>query len=246
MFKYHLGIVFKQLRERDDLALEELAQIEWPFARLLTDEMLPLSIHRVLQRDPSFFALLVSFLYKRDDGTVDREQGNITDERRQQMRENAREVLRTWHQLPGLGEDGSMDAKTLLDWVEAARTQCAETQHVTGGDLELAKILARSPSDPDGAWPHSAVRNVIEKLQNPVVDQHIAIAVHNNRGVTSRGSDEGGRQERVLARRYEDMAKIVASKWPRTSAILNAISKSYYSAATLEDTLTDLHDLSWN
>jgi hypothetical protein len=250
MFKYHLGNVFKQLYERSDLTLEEIAQIEWPYARLLADEVgrqgkQPLAIHRVLQRDPSFFALLVSFIYKRDDGTLRSDSENITDEQKENMLENARHVLRTWRLLPGLAEDGSVDAKALLDWVEAARKQCADTQHVTGGDLELANILARSPSDPDGVWPHAAVRAVIEKLQNTVIDRHIAVAVQNDRGVTVRGMDEGGNQERVLADRYEQMSKALASKWPRTAAILSAIARSYQSAAGREDTLTDLRDLSW-
>jgi hypothetical protein len=240
--------VFKQLYERNELSLEEIAQIEWPFAQVLADDFgrhtnQSLAIHRVLQRDPSFFALLVSYLYKRDDGTVPPAPENISDKQKANVRDNASEVLRTWRLLPGLSEDGSVDGKALLEWVEAARQQCAETKHITGGDLRLANILARSPSDPDGAWPHKAVREVIEELQNPVIDRHIPIAVHNDRGVTTRGPNDGGEQERVLANRYEGMSKTLAPKWPRTAAILNAIAKSYYSAAGREDTMTDLRDL---
>jgi hypothetical protein len=250
MFRYHLGFVFKQLYERNELALEEIAKIEWPFAQILGDDFgrytsQPLAIHRVLQHDPSFFALLVSFLYKRDDGSIEPAPENLDEKQKENMRNNARQVLHSWHLMPGLAEDGSVDGKVLLEWVEAARKQCADTHHVTGGDLQIAQILARSPSDPDGAWPHKAVRDVIEKLQNPMIDRHIPITVHNDRGATSRGILDGGAQERVLAKRYEDMGKTLAATWPRAAAILNTIAKSYYSAAGREDTLTDLRDLSW-
>jgi hypothetical protein len=248
MLRYYLEQVFKQLYERDELSPEELARIEWPFAQVLGDKLGrhtsgPLAIHRVLQRDPSFFAQLVAFLYKRDDGTVDPMRAGLTDEQKEAMRGNARTVLDSWHLLPGLRDDGSIDGKELTDWVEAARKQCAETNHVTGGDLQIAEILARSPSDPDGAWPHTAIREVIERLQNQVIERHVPTAVYNKRGVTTRGVFDGGDQERALAKRYEDMAKQVSPKWPRTGGILNELARSYYRDAAREDTMTDLRDL---
>jgi hypothetical protein len=250
MFRYYLEGVFKQLYERDELSLEEIAQVEWPFAQILGDELgkhtsQPLAIHRVLQRDPSFFALLVSFLYKRDDGTVDPTHEKIPEERKEAMLGNARQVLRSWQLLPGLKDDGALDGKQLSDWVEAARKQCAETNHVTGGDLQIAEILAKSPPDPDGVWPHKAIRDVIEKLQNQVIERHIPVAVYNNRGVSTRGMYDGGAQERTLAKRYEEMSKALSAKWPRTAAMLGAIAKSYHRDAQHEDVSTDLRDLSW-
>lgn len=250
MFRYYLEGVFKQLYERDELSLEEIAQVEWPFAQILGDALgkhtsQPLAIHRVLQRDPSFFALLVSFLYKRDDGTVDPTHEKIPEERREAMLGNARQVLRSWQLLPGLADDGALDGNELSDWVEAARKQCAETNHVTGGDLQIAEILAKSPPDPDGVWPHRAIRDVIEKLQNQVIERHIPVAVYNNRGVSTRGMYDGGAQERTLAKRYDEMSKALSAKWPRTATMLSAIAKSYHRDAQHEDVSTDLRDLSW-
>jgi hypothetical protein len=197
----------------------------------------------VLQRDPSFFAQLVAFLYKRDDGTVDPMRAGLPDEQKEAMRGNARTVLDSWDLLPGLRDDGSIDGKELMNWVEAARKQCAETNHVTGGDLQISEILARSPSDPDGAWPHTAIREVIERLQSQVIERHVPTAVYNKRGVTTRGMFDGGDQERALAKRYEEMAKQVSPKWPRTGGILNELARSYYRDAAREDTMTDLRDL---
>jgi hypothetical protein len=250
MFRYYLEGVFKQLYERDELSLEEIARVEWPFAQILGDRFerhtsQPLAIHRVLQRDPSFFALLVSFLYKRDDGTVDPSHLKIPEERKEAMLGNAREVLRSWHLLPGLADDGTLDGNALSNWVEAARKQCAETTHVTGADLQIAEILAKSPPDPDGIWPHRAIRDLIEKLQNQVIERHIPIAVYNNRGVSTRGIYDGGTQERTLATRYDEMSKALSAKWPRTAAMLSVIAKSYHREAQHEDLSTDLRDLSW-
>ena len=249
-FRYDLEGVFKQLYERDELSLEEIARLEWPFAKILGDDIgrqigEPLAIHRALQGDPSLFALLVSFLYKRDDGTADPGREKLAEGQKEAMLGNARQVLHSWHLLPGLNEDGSLDSRTLSDWVGAARKQCAATNHVTGGDLQIAEILAKSPADPDSIWPHRAIRDVVEGLQNQVVERHIQIAVRNNRGVTTRGIYDGGAQERVLAERYDKMSKTLAAKWPRTAAILGAIAKSYHRDAQREDMSTDLRDLSW-
>lgn len=106
-------------------------------------------------------------------------------------------------------------------------------------------ILARSPAGSDGAWPHEAVRNVVEKLENRAIDEHLPIEVYNNRGVTSRGLGDGGKQEHELAKKYEEMSKVMGSRWPRMSAILRGMAKHYERYAKHEDSTSELRDLSW-
>ena len=221
MFQFYLENVFKQLDDHNELAPSEIANLEWPFAQILADDIgrhtnRPLAIHKVLQSDPSLFAMLVALIYKRDDGSIQESTSDLTERQKRNVRDNADQVLRTWRLLPGLLTDGSIDAETLLKWVDRARTQCAQTGHSQGCDLQLARVLARSPVDSDGLWPHRAVREVVEKLQNPLIDRHIPIAVSNNRGVVTRAIDEGGEQERMLAKRYQEMGDALAGRWPRT------------------------------
>ena len=75
MEEFHLGHVFNQLYEKNELSIEEMAKLEWPFAALF-DELkrytsAPMALHRVLQKDPQFFAQLITFIYKRDDHAPD-------------------------------------------------------------------------------------------------------------------------------------------------------------------------------
>jgi hypothetical protein len=247
MDAFHLGHIFNQLYERNELPVEEIAKLEWPFAALFDDlsryTSSPLAIHRVLQKDPSFFAQLVSFTYKRDDHAPDPGHDGINKERTEKLAHNAREVLDSWRLMPGLRDDGNLDEKELTEWVEAARQQCAMTNHLRGGDLQIAFMLSCAPSDSDGTWPHVAVRNLIERLNNKLIDKHIPIGILNRRGVVSRGLNDGGRQERELAERYKKMSDAVRARWPRTAAVIRSIAEFYEQDAKREDIDSDLYDL---
>jgi hypothetical protein len=185
-------------------------------------------------------------MYKRDDNSAEPDQEGLDKQGRENLAHNARLVLDSWRLLPGLKDDGSLNEAQLTEWVEAARAHCAATRHVTGGDLQIGFMLARVPGDSDGTWPHTAARNLIERLNNDVIDEHIQVEVYNSRGVVSRGLADGGAQERGLAERYKKMSESVKVKWPRTAAILRSIADSYYRYATHEDTLSELNDLRLN
>jgi hypothetical protein len=247
MTEFHLGHIFKQLYEQGELPIEEIARLEWPFAALFdglqTYTSSPLAIHRVLQRDPTFFAQLIGLMYKRDDRSPDLSHEDIGKEARQNLAHNARLVVDSWRLFPGLNEDGSVDELQLSQWIEAARQECAGTRHVTGGDLQIGFMLAYAPADPDGSWPHTAVRNLIERLNNDIVDEHIQTGVYNSRGVTWRGLADGGAQERDLAERYKKMSEAVKLKWPRTGALLRSIADSYTRDAERQDIMSELNDL---
>ena len=250
MTGFHIGHIFKQLYEREELPIEEIAKLEWPFVALF-DEIrryagAPMALHRVLQKDPSFFAQLISFIYKRDDRALDPSQEGIDKEIVERRARVAYELLDSWHLIPGLKDDGTLDEKVLMHWVEIARKQCAEINRTEGGDLRIAFMLAHAPGDSDGTWPHVAVRNLIERLNNELIDRHIQMGIYNSRGVVSRGLNEGGRQERELAEKYNKMSNAVKTSWPRTGAMLRSIAESYERDAKREDIDSDLHDLRWD
>jgi hypothetical protein len=247
MRDFYLGQVFKKLYEQNDLSLEELALLEWPFAALF-DELRrytsqPFAIHRALQQDPQFFAMLISYTYKRDDRVRDPAQKQLTDVRTERLAENASKVMDSWKLVPGLHADGSFNEKDLFDWIESARKECAGSGHVIGGDLQIGKLLASVPDDPDGMWPHTAVRNLLQHLKNEIIEKQLQVAIYNNRGVVQRGLDEGGVQERELAGKYKTMSSAMKVKWPRTAAMLRSVAEYYTSNAKHEDILAELNDL---
>ena len=250
MDEFHLGHVFNQLYQKNELSIEEMAKLEWPFAALF-DELkrytsAPMALHRALQTDPQFFAQLVSFIYKRDDHAEDPNNDGVSEEIRERRARVAHEVLDSWYLMPGVKEDGTVDEKALTEWVETARKLCEETKHVIGCDLQIGFILAHAPADPDGTWPHVSVRNLIERLNNKTIDEHIQNEIYNSRGVVSRGLNDGGNQERALTEKYRKMSDAVKVKWPRTSAMLRGMAEWYEREAKGHDVETDLHDLRWD
>jgi hypothetical protein len=204
MDEFHLGHVFNQLYRKNELSIEEMAKLEWRYVGL-SEELKrytssPMALHRALQTDPQFFAHLVSRIYRRDDRSDDPGDEGVSDETRSQRARMANAVLDSWYLIPGANEDGTLDEKVLTEWIDAARKRCGETKQVIGCDFQIGYILAHAPADSDGAWPDIAVRNVIERLNNQTIDDHIQTEIYNSRGVVSRGVNDGGSQERVLGR----------------------------------------------
>lgn len=244
---YHIGYVFDQLYKRNELTIDEIARLEWPFAEFFDDLKRyissPFAMHRILQKDPQLFAQLVCFLYKREDNGPAPESEGISEEPLKMRAHAAYKVLDSWHTIPGQKDDGSVDETELVDWIEMARKKCAESKHLTVCDIHIGMLLAYTPADPDGTWPHVAVRNLIETLNNETIDQHIQMGVRNSRGVTSRAHNEGGRQERELVEKYRAMINTLKIRWPRTAVLLRGIAESYEYDAKREDIRADLDDL---
>jgi hypothetical protein len=245
MFEFYLKNVFNQIYERNDLPLEDIVKLEWPFASVFDrGDHVPRALHRTLQKDPGFFAQLISFLYKLDDKTEPKRE-ELTEEQKSKIAHNAHEVLKTWSFMPGVGEDGSVDAEAFKKWVTTARERCAEIKLLTGCDLKLAEVFALMPPDPDGIWPHRAVSELIEELKNDTIEKHIPIAIYNSRGVVSRSITEGGEQERTLASKYKAWSNALSSNWPRTAKVLRSLATMYDRDAQREDIESDLNDLRW-
>lgn len=251
MDEFYLGQVFTKLHTDASFPLDALARLEWPFAEIFEDIRIyvpgPFAIHRSLQSDPSLFAELVSYAYRRDDD-VDPHRAS-TDQQEAQVRrlaENARAVLTSWDALPGFSADGTLDESILESWVNAVRERCAESGHILGGDLALADVLSRFPADKDGMWPPVFVRNLIEKLKNHVIEKHIPYGIYNSRGVHTRGMNDGGAPERKIADYYRGLSQSAQSKWPRTASLLAAIAEWYENDAKSEDDSAELNDLRWN
>ena len=110
----------------------------------------------------------------------------------------------------------------------------AETERASITDNYIGKVLAHAPPDPDGAWPHRAVRDEIERLASEEIERAIQIERYNMRGVHGRGVYEGGDQERDLANMNYQAAGL-SSAWPRTAALLQAIAKTWEEEAKRVD-----------
>ena len=128
----------------------------------------------------------------------------------------------------------------LETWMEHTRSQCTAYHRVSGAHLEIGRILSYSPSDSDGMWPHIAIRNLLENLNNKVIEKSIENRICYNRGVTVRSLGEGGRQEEDLANKYIRWSVAMNIKWPRTAALLRSIAETFSGMAKNKDINIDL------
>jgi hypothetical protein len=209
--------------------------LEWTFLPLLEfSDRSPDTLFNALASSPSFFAEVLRSLYRPTKESGVEEPAEADSERAKALAEQAFELLRTWDRVPGTKADGSLDAASLDAWVTEARSLCAQIGRAEAGDQHI---------DPSGTWPPSAVRDVIESTRSRELENGIAIGVINGRGVTMRGMTEGGIKEKSLAATYRGWARVVATKWHRTAAVLERIARDLEAQGEWHD--DDAERIQW-
>ena len=219
--------VFGELSQRKDTTPERLASLEFMYLPLLRSESL--TVHRLLLEQPVQFMEIVRKVFR----AKGEEPRNISELEQKQATASYR-LLKGLKSLPGqTGQD--VDEAVLEAWCVEVRRLAEESNRQAITDQLIGQILAHAPmSARDQAWPHEAVRNVIEVLASAEVERGISIERVNMRGVYSKGPEEGGDQERALANQSREWAEATAASM-RTSAMLLHIAKSWEGYAERED-----------
>ncbi len=225
---YEVESIFTVLRSREEIPKIEIAKREYAYLPLLDFHQSHLTIHSLLVQDADLFVSLLSDIFKPASG----EEREITEERRARASAGYR-LLSECRTIPGL-KNGDVDAEELNSWIKKVRELAAAHDRAAIADEYVGHILAYAPADADGAWPHRAVRDVIESLSSPAVERGIRIERFNMRGVTTRGPFEGGAQERSLAATVRGWSK-ATTKWLRTSRLLEEIAQEWEHHAEQED-----------
>lgn len=236
-FTLFVSTLLDQLDSSDGVDVSRLAALEWKFLPLVgRHERAPKVLHRALAEDPDFFATIVSYVFRAEGD----EQKDVSEEEQIRARLGY-ELLESWRTVPGsVGQD--IDGRALNSWIHRARTTMARIGRAVIGDERIGQMLAGSPADADGIWPHRAVRDALEELSSPPLERGFQIAVYNSRGVSSRSMDAGGNQERMLAEQYTAFAASLADQWPRTAEVLRGIAAYYRAEARTWDQETALRE----
>lgn len=240
-FAHHVGKLLRRLERTGAVDESRLAALEWAFLPLLSRrDQGPAILHRELARSPEFFAEIVSYVY-----LAEGEEGGAVPETELARARLGQELLDSWKALPGLREDGSIDDGQMAHWIATARELLAPRGRGAIGDTLIGHQLRYSPSDPDGVWPATPVRELIETLANEDVERGIMIEVLNSRGATWRSLTAGGAQEHALEEQYRGYAGAVGDRWPRTAAMLRRLADEYGRQARREDTSAELRADLW-
>lgn len=186
------------------------------------------ALYRALGNNPSDFVHLMKSAYRAENDTITAQH---KEEREKAYAERAHSVLQSWARIPGLRDDGSIDAKHLTKWVDECRRLLAECGRTKVGDRAIGNVLSCCPDGRDGIWPAEEVRDLLEQLKIPDIESGLACGRSNQRGVSTRGAYDGGKQQRALAKQYRDNAKKLELYWPRTANLLQSLADDYESFA---------------
>ncbi|MBI2926168.1 MAG: hypothetical protein HYY24_10745 [Verrucomicrobia bacterium] len=237
MLQYHITELFQCLQQSPKTDETRLTRLEWACLKLLDGfQYSPVALHRLLSRDPHFFAEVMTHLYraKSERGKPKEEASAAT----QNLAEGAYSLMKIWHRIPGRADDGTIDKTALVDWLIKAREECSKLDRLEVADLEIGEILACAPADADGTWPCLAVRDAMEDLNSEEIFRGFDMGVMNSRGVTTRSLTEGGAQERSQMAKFQGFADRIRAGWPLVAATLQRIADSYAHQAKWEDERT--------
>ncbi len=240
----HIEEVFGRLRSDPGLEAEELGKLEWTFMPWLRHQSGPKTLHRFLQRDPEFFAQVIKVVYRPENNShASDTEAHECDPETQTRAEMAWRLLEDWMDWPGCGDDGTLDPESLRTWFAKARATCAASGHSKIGDDRIGRVLAYTPSDEDGVWPHTAIRELIEETKSSALDEGILVGRYHKKGLTVRSPFAGGSPERKLAVQYRDWSRRLKSRRIRTSRLLGDIAQMYESHGRREDIQAEYRDL---
>ena len=234
--RYHIQQLF--LRLQNDAGVDEgrLATLEWAYLPFLDEHTpaRPKALHAWLQRDPGFFAdVLTMCFYPRHE---DKEEPRALGEEEAVRARNASTLIKSWKTLPGARDDGTIDSTALQSWVNTARQLCRDADRVEVCDNAIGELLAHSPTEADGTWPCISVREVLEQSEGTkMLDGFYVGIYYKPRGIVRRSLTEGGKQERELAENYDLHASACAYEWPRVAGTLRRIAGGYRDEARRED-----------
>jgi hypothetical protein len=235
MLQHFVEEILLHLDERNELLENDMARLEWAYLPLLTHSRRnPKALEDFLARSPAFFVEVLSALYKPDpeSGVVENE--HVDSEHGAAVAKQAFDLLQSWRRVPG-SDAATIDAAALKSWMTEARALSAKVGRGRIADQTIGHVLAKAGNDADGFWPPIGIRDAIESTRSRELEQGIAIGVLNKQGVTVRSPTDGGQQERGLAAFYRASSQAVASKWLRTSALLDRIAKDFEQMAKRHD-----------
>ena len=222
--------ILLDLLKRTDFERTRVARLEWKLMPALRwHERGPDALHSLLAKDPEFFVEMVSVVYPAESGEL--EEVSPEDERRA---ESGNSVLAQWRTIPG-DVDGKVNALRLREWLEHALRALASADRVKIGHRLIGQMLSESPRDPDGTWPCTPVRAVIEDLASRDLEQGFEMGVYTSRGVVTKDPSAGGAAERALGEQYDGFAVAIRTAYPQTARLLRKIAEQYRLDASQED-----------
>lgn len=226
---YEIGLMFEKLALRQDLSQQDVARREYAYLPILKHRNNHLVLHRLMADDPSFFVSVVCDVFK----PASRERRDPTDQERVKALYGY-QLLTTFAEVPGFRAGTNL--VQLEDWVMSARHAAVSNDRTEITDQFIGQVLAHAPEDPDdGAWPHTIVRELLEKLGSSEIERGMEIGRSNMGGAHFIDPKNPAALERDSARQARAWAQTAAT-WQRTTGLLESMAKHWdWMADNLEE-----------
>jgi len=219
----------KRLDAAEDIDDDQIAVLEFPFAKAFTHERgRQLALHRRMRDEPQQFVEFVQMAFKRSDGV---EEASMNSG----LASTAWSLLNSWRAFPGLGEDGRIQPALFIAWNEEVRRLSEKAHRRKVAEVKLGEAYGHARPDPDGVWPPIPIRDLLDGANAAEMRRGFETGVHNNRGVVRKAVYEGGAQERALATRYCELADDLATTHPRLAQTMSRIAEGYAHEAKAAD-----------
>jgi len=216
------------LQRRTEVPIIEIAKREYAYLPLFGYRDRQLTLYRVMSADPSFYASLIHDAFKPRNQEVP----EPTDAQKATARAAYR-LLSEFTVIPG-AHDGQIDADVLFGWVDVVRSIAKDDDRSEIADEFIGHLVAYAVPDPDGAWPHRVVRDLIERMSSAHLEAGIDVERFNMRGPHARDLYGGGGPERGKAEEAREWSKKTRA-WPRTSAMLERLAQSWDRMGEMQD-----------
>lgn len=234
--QHDLRRAFESLNKSGDINADEMAALEFRYIDIFDNEQgHPENLERAIAKDPELFVQAIGFAFKRSDDSEDPAEFIVEDEAvRKNRAQSGYKVLNALTRVPGENDDGTIDTRALVAWIEQVRAGSAAIARSDIADQMIGKLLSHAPADAEGVWPSIAIRDALEQIMTEHLERGICVALFNSRGAHARG--EGGNQEREIAERYARWADAIEYTHPRVAAMHRSMERSYLRDAEREDT----------
>lgn len=222
---YHLEPIFLYIDTEQEKYKYEIIKLEILYYKII----FPLSkrfhnrvplIYKELSIDPYFFIQLNSFLYQQDF----------------LYKKALYEIFRNWNILPGSLSPQEEQEKTFLEWNKIIKDSQLNEKEYRGYQLKVSNLLAKyAYSNRENNLLEEYLINFIEQSGNEILQQNFSVLYNNARGVFCRGINEGGKQERELAKFYEIYYEKYKIHHPIFANIIKEIISDLLNWAAYED-----------
>ena len=237
---YYISEALSSLQGRTGVSSDEMAQLEFMYLKALhrSEHGIP-NLERQISESPVLFVQALALAFRRNDSGQDPSEWRTEDpKRRAGLASAAYQLLGRIQRIPGTNQDGNVNAEALLTWVIEVRRLCTEHGRVEIGDERIGELLSRDPVKENGEWPCLPICQVLQRISSQEIGRGFHIGVYNGRGVHYR--EEGGAQERELAAKYRDWAKLRAFDYPFVGNVLENIAADYEREARQYDNETKI------